>query len=294
MPPWGALFAESWTDTHPGALAAVAVFRADYARNRETVNALPPAEGRRALEALQRYTGATMRALYGRMDATRAAALLPHPYKGDGFREPQTSFTETWPTVSTTISSGQDQPWTEVVGDSEVATGNYLRPTATTGVTVRCNTALSTDDHEHEATATLTLESSGVNPTVRHSTSATTYYMTQGFRETGSMLRRLLKTVAAVQSTLATDSTDPGTPVVLKCSADSGDIIRAYYGGVNVHTADQSASSPITGNLNIGVVLRGEVAADNARVDGHTAADLAAAGAPLPLFHRYYAGMRAG
>lgn len=62
--------------------------------------------------------------------------ILPH----------QTSFTETWPTDGTTISSGQDQVWTENAGDYVVSSGQLTHNSGGNEADSKCETALSSDD----------------------------------------------------------------------------------------------------------------------------------------------------
>lgn len=263
-------FDEPFSEAHPAHAASLAVFQVDYVRNREQGT---------PLDALRRWTGATMRALYGRMEDSLAASILPNPYKGDGWLPPQTTFTETWPTNGTGIATGQDQPWTERGGTDVEVSANQLRPVAA-DLTLRwghCDTALATDDHEHSATATVAsvLGSSSAGVAVRMATAAETYYVTRINRESGGPnLRRLDKVVTGTLTNLVTNDADPGSPVALKCKADASDI----SGEVGATTLGPTPDTAITGNLNVGYArFRNEVTVGDAQLDGHTAADITAA-----------------
>lgn len=186
------------------------------------------------------------------------------------------SFTETWPTNGTTISTGQDQPWNEDSNDVEVST-NALRFVTLSAVCFgRCLTNLATDAHKHSATAALVSIADGARAgvSVRKIDSTTrTYYITTAERNSGAggHARRLVKRVAGVQTILVNDvGTDPGSPVVIECQANGSSI----SGTVGSFALGPITDTAITGNLQVGYELFGATAGDTT-LDGHTAADLA-------------------
>lgn len=193
-----------------------------------------------------------------------------------------TSFTETWPTDSSTLSSGQDQPWTETDNNLSVSSG-VLRPLTFSALInrARCDTVLDTDDHEHYATficATRDSNQRRGDLQVRFDTASTTFYQAAARRDSDGDLRYLQKVVSGTITDLGTNTTDPGTGVVLYCSAD-GSTITMKLGGTIIHEVTDTA---ITGHVRVGVALRQDTdAGAYVGFDNHTAADLvAAAGHP--------------
>lgn len=247
---------------------AVAVFQADYRAART--------QGRRAI-TLRKWTGATMQHLWREQSEARAAELLPTEYRGDGWEAPQTTFTETWPTNSSTISTGQDQPWNEDSGDAQVASNRLTA--VDTGVLVgRCTTDLSSDDHKHTATGNI-IEAAAtrlVTLGVRKIDSTTnTMYVVDVYRRTsggGVYGRRIGKIVSGTFTELDGDSTDVGDGDFTAWAQADGSAITGQVQATGYSATDTA----ITGNLQIGyrlLVGSGGSAGDVA-LDDHTAADI--------------------
>lgn len=198
--------------------------------------------------------------------------------------EPSTqTLTETWPTDGTTISTGQDQPWTSVAGNPQVSGGVFQGQTLDLAALIRCDTPLDTDDHYHEATYNLGFASNNetfVILRVRYSDSADTTYFARlaGDANTvGNRGHRLRKIVAGAGTNLYTDSNTPtsGTGQIL-CSAD-GSSIRYLCDGVDQTITDTA----ITGELRCGAEVK-RTSGNAANLDNHTMADIVAAVAARP------------
>lgn len=270
---FGWLWDETVDDSHPAIATSAAVFRADYKRQRDFAETRGSVERDRIINALQRYTGSTMQKLYRRMDDATADAILPPEYRLDGWRVPQTTFTETWPTNSTTISTGQDQPWTETANDVQVSS-NKLQPVTDASVArARCGTQLSTDDHSHEAS----YEALGT---------ANVYQCLAGVRNDGSTddlgygvwVRRfsgsdsqlVKREPPTAHSVLSEINVDPGATGTVQCQAN-GSSISGIAGG-NTHTPVTDTTH--TGQLNVWLGFYNNNTKSDTTLDNHTAADL--------------------
>jgi hypothetical protein len=275
------VFAERTRPGDPAHEATIAVFRADYTRMRRDLDARPLAEAQRELRTLQKYTGATLRELYGRTRDSDAQAVLPAPYRGDGFRQQETTLTESWPTNGTTVSSGQDNPWNEDAQDVAVSSNQLRIPVNGQFPVARCTTSLSTDNHRHSLTALLGAGSNRVAmPSVRKDASTTlTFY---GFFCDRAAARELRKYVAGTPTALANDTTDVGNPATLECRA-VGSAIDGRLASVIALSASDSA---ITGNLQCSVRLyRAANPAAEVHVDDHTMEDVAGGGGARAMHH---------
>ena len=275
-------FGRVWTagldQAHPNFTRTLQVRRADYARERASIADLraaaialgldPDAAETRKLRALRKWTGWDMLALYGRMDATLLADLVPLAHLADGYEQPATTLTESWPTDSTTISTGQDQPWNEDSGDAQVTGGALAPVNASHG---RCTANLSSDNHQHDATGTsgADFSSAGINARKIDSTVQTSY-QAHARRQTGTK-RFLTKVVAGTFTNLATNGTDPGASYALQVKAD-GSSISGLVGAVALGPI---TDTDITGNLQCGYTFL--TGAGVPTLDAHTMQDIAAA-----------------
>ena len=205
------------------------------------------------------------------------------------------SFSETWPGADGSITSTRDQLWTNIVGDLQVV-GNVCRAgVVNTQEASRCDSALDTSAQRHLATYHLANNAGGENALsvkVRYSAQANQYFF-RLTRENGRFQRLTRQPVAGADTTFGNDATDPGGDSTLEMIAD-GASITSKVGGSTVHAATDATPQLLT-NLNGGIQIFAQATLADATLDTHTIADVVAAagGAPLALFHRYYAGMRA-
>ena len=277
LKPWGLMFDEAVDESHPATASTVAVFRADYQRMRDAAETLSTERRTRSIDALKRYTGSTMRKLYRRMDDALADSILPAAYRLDGWTPPQTTFTESWPTNSTTISTGQDQPWNEDALDVTVDAGRLKKASAAEAdAWGRCLTDLSSDDHRH--TCTMNLEeandSSSGGPSCRKiDSTAQTYYAMVVSRRTSDPFQLLLKFVGGTFTLLDDLAADPGAGDITVYVEADGDQIEGAAGASVFGPVTDTA---ITGNLQVGYTVRDDPL-DTVFFDNHTATDLVAA-----------------
>lgn len=190
------------------------------------------------------------------------------------------TFTETWPTNGTTLSSGQDQVWTETTGDLEVAAG-VLRAVATTLQInhARCESVLDTSNQRHEASFTLVDGSTVVNavrPSVRCSDSNNEYRVDATRRSGGAgYIRRGEKRVASVNTTIVTNSaSDPGASGTISVTID-GSTMSIVIGAYSNNGTD--GTPELLTNLKGAVHVLAVSAVGDATLDTHTIADVAAA-----------------
>ena len=189
------------------------------------------------------------------------------------------SFTESWPTNGTTISSGQDQPWNEDSIDVEVS-GTQLRlATLTTACFGRCITNLATDNHEHSASATIVLAAlqarAGLMVRKIDSTAWTAYEILAGRTSPSSFTQRLRKVVNGAATNLSTNTTDAGASFSISCKAN-GSSISGVLGST---THGPVTDTGITGNLQVGYTMWAQSTLGDSTLDTHTASDLVIAAA---------------
>lgn len=280
-------FGELWRGRldkdHPLYAKTLEVRRVDYIRERRRINRMrdrmvgrgmgrEEAEAR-SLEALQKWTGWDMQML----DATEDE-LLPAVHRSDGSRRPATTLTETWPTDSTTVSSGQDEPWTEEVNDASVAAGKIGSVAAFPAVAVlSCDTALSSDDHRHVATAAAAqTEGNRCLVAVRYDTGVNGTNLMNAYalwvqNQTGNAHRSLTKFVAGAETALNNIFTNPGASYSMECKADGSDITGISAGTTQGPITDTA----LTGYLQVGLrIWRGGAAHSACTLDDHTFEDL--------------------
>jgi hypothetical protein len=154
---------------------------------------------------------------------------------------PSTTYTESFPTNSSTLSSGQDQPWTEVFGDAQVLSGALTEVSGNPHV--RCNTVLSSSDNYAQGVVVNanTVNSRAVGPACRYSSSADTAYGAVQYASNVSPTYRIIKMVAGVKVDLGTGTTQ--TAGATKKVYASGTTIKAYQNGSEVESITDTAIS---------------------------------------------------
>lgn len=204
--------------------------------------------------------------------------LIPGDLPQEPPRRPDTTLNESWPTDSTTISSGQDLTWAEVSGDLTVSSG---RISAVSGERRRgrAESDLSSDDHYAQQviyglTADSITDQSGA--LTRYAAAADTCYVANGRRGDLVYLRKYVTgtlTQLAVTDLGANTSLPDGT--VIK-NESNGSTIRSLVDDVQI---DSVTDTSITGNTRCGTMV-----GTNGQGDAWEAADLvAAAGNAFPF-----------
>jgi hypothetical protein len=187
------------------------------------------------------------------------------------------TFTESWPTVSTTLSSGQDQPWTELLGDLEVVAGTKLQVASGTLGLARCDSSLDTSNQYHQASFTLADDAANnhiVTTNVRMSDN-NNWYRTQVVRNSGGAghFRVGEKRVAGVTTNIiANSASDPGASGVVRVTID-GSTMTIDVGSYNASGTD--GTPQLLTNVKGGCFLQvqsGVLA--NASLAGHTIGDV--------------------
>ena len=268
----GKLIEEPWSETHLAFDATVAVFRADYIRHRQA--------DRLVLKTLRRYTGAKMLSLFGRMDDVRAQAILPDPYKGDGWQTPKTIITDGF--------AGGLGAWTMVDGTYTGSSG-VLNMTVNASVfpgALRHDTALSSDEHYAEIVQVTrpAFNRRFFGPATRFQSDAETFYLGQ-VREDNNQ-RAIFKVIASSETVLATDTTASSWPQTIRLISDGADLHTLKVDTVEVTSVTDTS---ITGNLQAGIASHSSWS-DHGDGDDFEAADLAAPGARPqgPLGHPFH------
>jgi hypothetical protein len=236
---------------------AIAIFRADYRRNRALV-----AQGLMPLDALRRWTGSMRRRL-----GIRAEELLPPEYVGDGELAPRSSVSDSFPQGDETPMTG----WTSVAGTWSVVSNEAS--SGSSPAMARYNTDLDSDDHycQHKASS-YTNSAKWFGCALRFSASAdTAYHAFARLRATTSVVY-FYERVAGSYNLV--DSTGVGTetlPVVVYGHIDAGDDWDIRLDTVSKLTGLDNTT--ITGNLRVG--LSGDGGGTNT-LDDMAGADLAA------------------
>ena len=188
------------------------------------------------------------------------------------------SFSETWPTNGDTISTGQDQAWTELTNSVEVSSG-VLRPTSTAVTYARCDSSLDTSAQYHQFDFTLTdgvTLSNIAQPMVRFTDLNNHYRAVARRRSTTGHERVGAKRVASTTTTIVTgDTTDPGASGTIKVTID-GSTMTIDIGAYNSSGTD--GTPELTAVLTGGVSLFSQGGVGQATADNHTIADVVAAG----------------
>jgi len=122
------------------------VFQVDYRKHKVEIDRLPVKEADAQFIALRKYTGGVLRNF--RL-GENSSAILPFPYRKDGFLNPATVINESFNTGDSDIL-GPDLSWTEQDGDIDIVT-NRARSTGGGINAAQATTNLATDDHYSEA-----------------------------------------------------------------------------------------------------------------------------------------------
>lgn len=182
-------------------------------------------------------------------------------------------FTESWPTNGTTVSTGQDQPWTEF-GDVEVVSG-ALRAANATGSpeAARCDSVLDTSNQRHMASYTLAdVDFCQLRACVRFQDDEN-YYALHLARANGTYERDIRKQTTAALTTFASDTTDPGTDTTMELVVD-GSNVTGKIGGVTILGPTTDGSPELLTTFTGGLLLGPEVSTANASLDNHVIADV--------------------
>jgi hypothetical protein len=170
----------------------------------------------------EKYRVADWRELVPRRLHAHVPGRLPHA----------TTITEAWPTASSTLSSGQTQPWTEVLNNSTVpAIGRFSGLSGSVEHRARCDTAVSSVDHRTYAPGRGN-GSRTASLYARYAAAADTAYCSR-VSVTGTTLT-VRKVVAGVETVLGTDNTITITAGVfgdleIRCS---GSTISGWWNSV--------------------------------------------------------------
>ncbi len=236
---FGQVINERFNESHPFWTPTLAIWQADYRRNRADVDA-----GLLSLDSLRGFTGASMRKY-----RVEADVLLPPEYLTDGWRSPRS-------TVSDNFNRANEDPitgWDEVAGaewtivDEEIASGDHSLSEA---ASARFQTAVDSDDHETEVTfSTDTSDFAYISALVRFAAAAETYYY--GLIRAQSTLREIGKFVTGTQTVIKADNSGGGPPQLVRLRIDSADVLQLFDDDVSA--LSQASETSITGNLRGGV-----------------------------------------
>ena len=223
--------------------------------------------------------------VHARTDASRWNPLQPSgPWweiwlGGLLWRQPSLAggalFNESWPTNSSTISSGQDLVWTEVLNDIQVTSG-VIAP-VTTGATCRARAEVdcATADHYAQMTvSTYTDPSSSLNLfelCCRYASAADTCYNGGYVRTTSVNRREFIRTNAGSDTIIVQEDGITNTAVgeIVKCSV-VGSTLSLYRNAVLQTSA---TDTNITTGTRTGIKIR-NTDANRVQGDNFQAADI--------------------
>ncbi len=277
---------ERWSETHPVFASTVAVFRADYTRERKA---------RVPLLILRRMTGSKMQDLWGEMTDARAVELLPTAYNTDGWRRPRTTITENWNCADDTTGISCNLTWLVTAGNIDLLSNKASFRSIDASMDARAESDLSSDDHYAQLdVVTLVQPATGdtsCGPCARFSASARTWYLAYLTNQaSGSDKIIFYKVVAGIFTALDTDQNITlSIPDTMKCEVN-GSTMKSYFNGVVKHNFTDTA---ITGNLRTGMFgwIRSGESAGDAEVDNFSAADLAAAAGRIMSSLAHHGGL---
>ena len=251
----------------------IAVFQEDYKRNK--------ADGV-SLETLQRWTGQTMKDLYGKMDDETAEKILPQEHKADKWKEPHTTIIDNFNRADADAlgTSSEGWSWTEVLNDIDIVSNKASQQSiAAAGNDARAEFDLSSADHYAQAMGTIVnTTTSQIDTTVRYAAAANTFYTYRVELTGGTPNHDLSKKVVGTFTSLATDDVTDGLVAgvaQLIYTEINGSILTGKLAGVQIIQVTDTA---ITGNLRTGI---SGLAGGTGRVlwDDFQAGDLAVAAA---------------
>lgn len=186
---------------------------------------------------------------------------LVHPDLRDedlGWIEPDSEINETWPTLGTDIATGQDNAWTETVGDCTVKNpGKRFSEVGQNGACeARCDVVLSSVDQLARAQSFDVDNASDQHRLhVRYASGAVTSYFV--FRTPSVM--GVFKQTAGSGSGIGTNLTglsSPADTTTLAIQID-GDLIKTFEGGVEKQSFTDATHSGGT-QVGLGVNFGGE------------------------------------
>lgn len=182
-------------------------------------------------------------------------------------------FTESWPTNGSTVSTGQNQPWTEF-GDVEVVSGALRAANAAGGLeAARCDSALDTSNQRHMATFVINdVDFCQARVCVRFADEINQYSLSLA-RAGGTYLRETHKFVGGVVSVFASDTTDPGTGTTMEIVVDGANVTGKIAGTIVLGPTTDGSPELLT-TFTCGVMLGPEVDTANASLDDHVMADV--------------------
>ena len=250
----GKAYTEPFSALHPAFANTIAVFQADYRRNK--ADGVP-------LGVLQKWTGSELLKLYGQITPELAEQILPSEHNKDGAAVPATVYTDDF-NGANSDTMGVDLSWTELAGDWDIVSNEAQSITGDAGNLARMNTALSSDDHYAQVDITATIAGSNdklVGPVIRKDNTATLTFYYGRLNDTLDIVQ-LYKFIAGVATQLGSNvAVTPSLPDPIKLRATSSDQVILTYDGVDKITASPETS--ITGNLYTGVRAYGTVSVDN-------------------------------
>lgn len=264
---------EPFTEEHRQ--RTIDVFKEDYKRNiKEGV----------PLETLQRWTGSTMKDLYGKMDDEIAEKILPLEHKANKWKEPHTTIKDDFDRTNadalgtaTVASVSQGWSWTEVAGDMDILSNQAKVLEATNTSYSRADSDLSSADHYAQALFVSLVVGRRMGVAARFSAATGTFYFGVTDDEVDFDYWGISKFVTDPTPTetrgMVTNTTGYAAPVnnTLKLTV-KGSSLEFFQDEVSKVTLTDSS---ITGNLRTGLFGRRNSGTGAIIFDNFVAADLA-------------------
>ncbi len=285
--------------------STLAVFRADYMRNRNFANGLPLAKKQVWLDTMNRMVGHEMRKLYGTMSDSLADSILPDLYKGDGWAVPRTTIGDTFVEASDTDLSAHTATgpnggfgWENVAGTTASwvqvkATPDNAQTTTTANLIRRVDSGgnLSGDEHHCQTDVSRNGGASGSRVgavCTRMASAADTEYV--GLLQANGTTAEIVERTAGSDAQLTTTSHafDIDTVYVIRLTSDSADLHQLV---IDASDIINSTDTSITGNVQTGIRGRNADSPNDIIWDDFEAADIVAASGGLFLPHLYGQGV---
>ena len=257
---------ERFNPAHPSWAETIAVFQADYRRNRVAGE----------LDDLRRWTGHTMQSL----GITDSDILLPPEHRNDGWLPPRTAVSDNFNRDNESLDAGN---WTEVLGGWSLIDNKARNNSGSNADNIaRYDTTLSSDDHFAQATVENTDPTDNCSQGVicRKDNGVTLTYYRGEIRDEGSGgdNTRIRKEVAGTTSTIASDTDAIAVPIVVKLEVgiDAQELFRDAVSELT------GSDTQITGNNYVGLFCNGNDVPDTFGLfDDFSGEDLAAAAAGI-------------
>lgn len=286
---FGQVINERFDETHPFWAPTLAIWQADYRRNRAEIAAellflesqlqlgLKTSEEVEEVRAsrsdmLQGFTGASMHKY-----RVGADVLLPSEYITDGWRQPRSIVNDDFNRPNEDPLTG----WDEVEGITWQIISNEVfvdEVSSTFPSSIRFQTAVDSDDHEVEVTYTAGGSANSLlGPTLRYAAAAKTFYY--GLIRSGGSLRELTKVITGTETPLASDTSGSGPPQLIRIRINSDDLLQLFDD--DVLALFKSNETSITGNLRGGIAAH---SSNDATGDNWSLTDLAAPAARRIIF----------